>query len=120
MCSVYTSVQSLLSNLLEHVWQQLQPLVFLSVMLQTRHACFWPVSHFHVSIFTKLQSVTTLTQTFISVHLYVYTVFIRYSFSHRRTVHSEGSSFFEKQTYTWFIYNNEGVLNSLISMLAET
>lgn len=75
MCSVYTSVQSLLSNLLEHVWQQLQPLVFLSVMLQTRHACFWPVSHFHVSIFTKLQSVTTLTHKHLFLCIYMFILY---------------------------------------------
>ena len=34
----------LLSTLLKHLWQRLQPQIFLGVMIQARHTCIWGVS----------------------------------------------------------------------------
>jgi hypothetical protein len=41
---IYISIQTLYFTLLKHLWQQLQTLVFLGMMLQTWHTCIWGVS----------------------------------------------------------------------------
>ncbi len=41
---MYINSQPLLNTLLKHLWHQLQPHIFLSMMLQARHTYFWTVS----------------------------------------------------------------------------